>query len=79
MLLKWGIAGVGNISADFTTALSTLPLEHHQVIAVASRNIDKAQEFAEKHTIPISYGGYEAMSKDPVIGEYVFLYFKHFC
>uniref|UniRef100_A0A336LLD2 Trans-1,2-dihydrobenzene-1,2-diol dehydrogenase n=1 Tax=Culicoides sonorensis TaxID=179676 RepID=A0A336LLD2_CULSO len=64
MLLKWGIACVGNISHDFVTALSTLPREEHSVVAVAARNIEKAKEFADRHSIGAVYEGYEALAKD---------------
>lgn len=68
MLLKWGIATVGNIAHDFVTALSTLPREEHQVVAVAARNISKAKAFAELHLIGTAYEGYETLAEDPNIG-----------
>lgn len=70
MLLKWGIATVGNIAHDFVTALSTLPREDHQVVAVAARNISKAKAFAELHVIPVAYEGYETFAADPNVGKF---------
>ncbi|XP_063697570.1 trans-1,2-dihydrobenzene-1,2-diol dehydrogenase-like [Culicoides brevitarsis] len=65
MQLKWGIATVGNIAHDFVTALSTLPRNEHKVVAVASRNIVKAQAFADLHSIEKAYEGYQLLASDP--------------
>ncbi|XP_070692990.1 trans-1,2-dihydrobenzene-1,2-diol dehydrogenase [Pempheris klunzingeri] len=65
MATRWGICGAGRISNDFTVALRTLPPEEHQVVAVAARRLEDAQEFARKHNIPRAYGSYEELSRDP--------------
>ncbi|KAF4101062.1 hypothetical protein G5714_017494 [Onychostoma macrolepis] len=67
MAIRWGICSAGKISHDFTVALKTLPAENHQVLAVAARELKHAQEFAQKHSIPRSYGSYEELAKDPEI------------
>ncbi|XP_053174497.1 trans-1,2-dihydrobenzene-1,2-diol dehydrogenase [Scomber japonicus] len=67
MATRWGICSAGKISNDFTVALKTLPPEDHQVVAVAARQLQNAQEFARKHSIPQAYGGYEALARDPNI------------
>ncbi|XP_069030532.1 trans-1,2-dihydrobenzene-1,2-diol dehydrogenase [Embiotoca jacksoni] len=67
MATRWGICGAGKISHDFTVALKTLPAEHHEVVAVAARKLEDAQEFAKKHSIPRAYGGYEELARDPDI------------
>ncbi|XP_061131678.1 trans-1,2-dihydrobenzene-1,2-diol dehydrogenase-like [Syngnathus typhle] len=67
MATKWGICSAGKISHDFTAALKTLPLEDHQVVAVAARNLERAQEFSKKHSIPSAYGSYEELARDPNI------------
>ncbi|PSN53383.1 hypothetical protein C0J52_03796 [Blattella germanica] len=56
---------IGKISHDFVTALSTLPLEEHQVVAVAARQLDRAVKFAEEHNIPQAYDSYEEIANDP--------------
>lgn len=38
-----------------------------QVLAVASRNLEKAQEFAETHNIPAALSGYDALINHPDI------------
>ncbi|XP_077570299.1 trans-1,2-dihydrobenzene-1,2-diol dehydrogenase-like [Stigmatopora nigra] len=67
MATKWGICSAGKISNDFTVALRSLPSEDHQVVAVAARNLESAQEFGKKHSIPVTYGSYEELARDPNI------------
>ncbi|XP_038158867.1 trans-1,2-dihydrobenzene-1,2-diol dehydrogenase-like [Cyprinodon tularosa] len=67
MATRWGICSAGKISHDFTVALKTLPSEDHQVVAVAARKLEDAQEFAKKHSIPQAYGSYEELARDPNI------------
>ncbi|XP_077419655.1 trans-1,2-dihydrobenzene-1,2-diol dehydrogenase-like isoform X2 [Vanacampus margaritifer] len=67
MATRWGICGAGKISHDFAVALKTLPPEDHQVVAVAARNLERAQEFGKKHGIPASYDSYEELAQDPNI------------
>ncbi|XP_005727725.2 trans-1,2-dihydrobenzene-1,2-diol dehydrogenase [Pundamilia nyererei] len=64
MATRWGICSAGKISHDFTVALKTLPLEDHQVVAVAARKLEDAQEFAKKHSISKAYGSYEELARD---------------
>jgi dihydrodiol dehydrogenase / D-xylose 1-dehydrogenase (NADP) len=70
MATRWGIASAGKISHDFVTALSTLPLEEHRVVAVAAQQLDRAKTFAAEHNIPNAYGSYEELAKDADVGEY---------
>ncbi|MEQ2167289.1 hypothetical protein GOODEAATRI_002603 [Goodea atripinnis] len=67
MATRWGICSAGKISHDFTVALKTLPAEDHQVVAVAARKLEDAQEFARKHSISRAYGSYEELARDPEI------------
>ncbi|XP_068170114.1 trans-1,2-dihydrobenzene-1,2-diol dehydrogenase [Antennarius striatus] len=65
MATRWGICSAGKISHDFTVALKSLPPDDHQVVAVAARKFEDAQEFAKKHSIPRAYGSYEELARDP--------------
>lgn len=38
---------------------------------MAARNYDDALKFAQKHSIPRTYGSYEELSKDPDIGQFL--------
>ncbi len=64
MPLKWGIASAGKISHDFVTALGTLT-DHHYVVAVAARDLDRAKEFAKLHNINQYYDAYNELAVDP--------------
>ncbi|XP_029904381.1 trans-1,2-dihydrobenzene-1,2-diol dehydrogenase [Myripristis murdjan] len=65
MATRWGICSAGKISHDFVVALKTLPPEDHQIVAVAARSLQRAQDFAKKHSIPRAYGSYDELSRDP--------------
>ena len=67
-VIKWGICGTGLIANDFCASLKLLPESEHQIAAVASRQLDRAQQFADKFGIPQAYGSYEELAKDPNIG-----------
>ncbi|KAM6950123.1 trans-1,2-dihydrobenzene-1,2-diol dehydrogenase-like [Lycodopsis pacificus] len=67
MATRWGICSAGQISHDFTVALKTLPPDEHQVVAVAARKLEDAQEFAKKHSISRAYGSYKELARDPDI------------
>lgn len=69
MALRWGIASAGKISHDFVSAMGFLPKTDHEVLAVAARDLAKAQEFATRHNIKTAYQGYEALAKNPDIGK----------
>lgn len=66
--LRWGIASAGKISNDFCAALTTLPADHHQVVAVAARSEASAKEFAEVFGIQNFNGGYEKLAADANVG-----------
>ncbi|XP_044526941.1 trans-1,2-dihydrobenzene-1,2-diol dehydrogenase [Gracilinanus agilis] len=63
--LRWGVLSAGLISHDFVTALRSLPRSEHQVVAVAARDLGRAQDFARRHEIPKAYGSYEDLLEDP--------------
>lgn len=65
MALKWGIAAAGKISQDFVNAVSTLSKDDHQVVAIAARDLGRAEEFAKRFEIPKAYGSYVELAKDP--------------
>lgn len=64
MALKWGIAAAGMICHDFVNAVGTLNKDDHQVIAVAARDVDRADEFAKRFDISKAYGSYLELAQD---------------
>ena len=61
-IIKWGIIGAGNISASFAAALKQM--EYTELAAIASRDVNKAKDFAGKFGIRKAYGSYEELAKD---------------
>ena len=60
--IKWGILGLGKIAHKFATDLKTVSgCELH---AVASRNQEKADDFAQQYGSKIAYDSYEKLAKD---------------
>ncbi len=59
---RWGILGAGRIAEKFCTAMSVV--DGSQVYAVASRDLVKAKEYAEKFNAAKSYDSYEDLVKD---------------
>lgn len=65
MALRWGIASAGNIAHDFVNAVGTLSKDEHQVVAVAARDLSRAEDFAKRFDIPKAYGSYLELAQDP--------------
>lgn len=65
MALRWGIVAAGKICNDFVAAMQTLPKHEHQVVAVASRELSRAEEYAKRFGVPTFYEGYDKLAKDP--------------
>jgi len=64
--VQWGIIGCARIAA---TALipGVKSSANGDVLAVASRGLEKAQEYARQFDIPRAYGSYEELLDDPEI------------
>jgi D-xylose 1-dehydrogenase (NADP+, D-xylono-1,5-lactone-forming) len=62
--LRWGIVGAARFAPVLVTAIRAAG---GTVAAIASRNFNKAEEFAAEHTIATAYGNYQALYDDPDI------------
>jgi predicted dehydrogenase len=60
--IRWGIIGLGNIANKFAADLATV--ENAELVAVASRNQQRANEFAIRHNSKKAYNSYAALAKD---------------
>jgi len=60
--IKWGIIGCGNIANKFASDLTLNDVA--ALSAVASRNIEKAKNFAQKHNAKMAYGSYDELFLD---------------
>ena len=60
--IRWGILGTGWIARQFAEGLGELP--EAQLLAVGSRTLAAAQEFAQAYRVPRAYGSYQALAED---------------
>ncbi len=64
--VKWGILGVAKIAVE-----KVIPAmqqgQFSEIAAIASRDLSKASEAAERLGIPFAYGSYDALLADPQI------------
>lgn len=72
--MKIAILGAGRIAGFVAATLSKL--EKFECYAVASRDLAKAQLFAERHGFQRAYGSYEEMVRDPEV-ELVYIATPH--
>ena len=64
--VRWGVLSTANIGrAAVNPALRAS--RNGELVAVASRDLGRAREFASKWGIPRSHGGYDALLDDPDI------------
>jgi predicted dehydrogenase len=57
--LRWGIVGTGSIANGMASTIKVA--EYAELAAVASRKIETAKEFANKHGIPDAFGSWQEM------------------
>ncbi len=60
--MKWGILATGTIARKFAVTINQMP--EQELIACASRSLEKSKTFAEEFGILKAYGSYEDMLKD---------------
>ena len=60
--INWGIVGCGNIANKFVSDLALV--EDAELQAVASRNLEKAEAFGQKHNSKKCYGSYDELFLD---------------
>lgn len=64
-MINFGIIGAGDIARKFADAVRQL--DNAEVIAVASKSLDRAQEWAAREHIPSYYGNYAELLANPRI------------
>lgn len=63
--VRWGLLSTANINRALLGPLQQS--ERSELVAVASRNGEKAKAYAAEHGIPKAHGSYEALLADPEI------------
>ncbi len=61
-MFRIGILGAGGIASKMAETI--LAMDGFEVLAVGSRDVKKAEEFAEKYKISVAYGSYEELVSD---------------
>lgn len=61
--IRWGVAAPGHIASKFAEDLGLVG--DAEIVAVASRSRERADEFGDRFTIPRRYGSYEDLAADP--------------
>lgn len=64
--MKVAILGAGVIATSMATAINGLD-DSIEAYAVASRSLEKAEEFRQKWGFEVAYGSYEEMLEDPLV------------
>ncbi len=62
MTIKWGIIGCGKIAHKFIQDFEYV--KQGEVVAVGSRSLEKAREFASQYNVGKAYGSYEELAAD---------------
>ncbi|MBB6093500.1 putative dehydrogenase [Povalibacter uvarum] len=63
--IRWGILSTGRIAHQFAQDL--LHVENAELVCVAARSGDAANEFAKQYSIPRAHCGYDALFADPAV------------
>lgn len=63
--LRWGILGAGGIAGTFAGDVPTYSAQ--RVVAVGSRDLDRARAFATRHRIENAYGSYAELVAAPEV------------
>jgi predicted dehydrogenase len=63
--IRWGILSTARINRALIGPLQTSP--RSELVAVASRGLDSARDYASKNQIPEAYGSYRELLADPEI------------
>ena len=63
--LRWGVLAAGGIARKFADNVSRFT--SGSVVAVGSRALERAQQFADELDVPVAHGSYEALVADPAV------------
>ncbi|WP_228237421.1 Gfo/Idh/MocA family protein [Allomuricauda sp. M10] len=63
--IKWGVVGPGKIARKFASDLQLV--EDAMLTGVGSRNVQRAQEFADEFDVPHVFGTYEELFQSPEV------------
>jgi predicted dehydrogenase len=62
-MIRWGVIGPGAIAVGFAEAMQLV--DGGEIVAVASRTAQRAENFGDRFGIATRYGDYGALAEDP--------------
>src|SRR5437867_3543932 len=62
-MIRWGVVGPGTIANGFAEAMRLV--DGGDIVAVASRALDRAEAFGDRYGISRRYGDYASLVADP--------------
>ena len=65
--MNWGILATGTIAAKFAKTVAQMCSDDEKIVAVGSRDVKKAQKFADTYGIKKAYESYEKLTTDPEV------------
>lgn len=63
--LRWGLLGLGYISREFADGIKAS--QTGELVAVASRDLNKAEKYAAEYEVPLAFGSYEQLLHEKLI------------
>ena len=63
--MNWGILSTARISEQAIPAIKAT--RHNHVVAVGSRDLTRARQFADRMQVPLAYGSYDELLADPTV------------
>jgi len=64
--VRWGIIGVGDVT-EFKSGPAFNKVENSEIVMVMRRNLDKAKDYAERHSIPNFTNNADDILNNPII------------
>ncbi|MGC1514550.1 MAG: Gfo/Idh/MocA family oxidoreductase, partial [Maribacter sp.] len=64
-MIRWGIVGAGNIAHSFSKDLALV--QGGELTAVASRDLEKAKQFAATYGAPVAFGSYQELFESDAV------------
>ena len=61
-VIRWGVAGPGGIAAQFADAMRLV--DGGEIVAVASRSLERAEAYGDRFDVERRYGDYEQLAAD---------------
>lgn len=65
--IKWGMIGCGNVTEKKSGAPAINKVPHSRLVAVMARKLEKAADYAQRHSVPKWYDQVDELINDPEV------------